>query len=1268
MGRAMIRRSCSFFFPTTTPAPASIVQQQGRTPVNSMYTQWPASGYVYGYGSGASGWGSVVDQAGSNAFEPPRPPSMPSTPVWPSESTPGRGESHFWNGAQTIPTHTPSMYPGYPSVPALTPGAYPQQPQWPVSSLVPPTHPQHTNYARQYANLDRQMVPSYGQPPSYSIPGEIQYDAGAQYVGPSRATGDIPGPGAASEYFEMNRSAASGSMGSGYSQFSVEAPPNGYNSGREYAYDATSSNGRSSPLSVSTPLDSFSDSWEWSSERPTTPAADELVDGLSDANESPLKFVDRRDAPGTMPSSENAPAPAPIVNNVDATAVQNLFDDCTWRRSDTTWLDAGVWSEFITFPDGLQLTSWKKIYRMERVHGMPSEIPFLGVDTVFLISATDGKTENEATTDEPTENMTIDNIFRDGCPHSFGNSPTGSRGKPDTKISGIFFPGCNARMTIAVRRARAECTGILACDSLDPAFIEIRQGPLDPDAKKMVLRARLRDRELQNNTRVGQVMTFTNSLEHVYCRGILADGTRCSGHGVVLELAKPKNGKKHGIACSARHGELQAGSAHVALPLPPYIDEGILANAIAGKQIIDEEDNDGKCAMTLSRRSNKKNGHCPMNHWKDGRQFKAKLRVINCGAKMTLFCPDEQQYPDLALTCLVFPHRDRPHLHVTALGTRCPHSVRERYKTVVREYGAGATVARVENSEVAQTILGSKPTLFHPGLASTSLKTRLLREVRLEAGVRGPRSEDEEIASYVTRQQSSASPYIHSWFSRGGKRVIFGANAQLLKRVHDFRTLDFDSSYKPVNGKFQMFELNGFLAAFNRTITGMRVWIEPHDRLAFGDLWTELLRLIRVLTSQNLRFKGLHRGGKILGINSDMEAAPLLGFADAVWGTLSDERKAAIGERVKLLSYVLRICHVHFDRGVYGRELAHLPASTLEKLAELKTVESVAAFEEWEAAVRAFNDKQLDAWLVQKKMHRWLIPGIAQPLSNIPLDDWHLMPPNTNVGEGQHRWNNIQTGVSMGVIDSMEKYEKLDAEVEAELVLAETTGDNRNEYNDAVHRCASSSSRQAGARDKARRARVADDYVRQKTLLLNDAKEVLRAAREQSTGSAARKRAVEDAKRQVAEAEAALALAKAEVDSNSSGRVPLPRPRTRAADAASCDSEPLAAAPIAVPQAPPTSPGEELAAAPTEQAQGTRRGTRKRVRSTAQAQAAPAKAKRVKKAPPPLDLEWPCWSPKGKHRITALESARMDPEGFKSEWQDYAELVDEMLEQDPLRI
>jgi hypothetical protein len=103
---------------------------------------------------------------------------------------------------------------------------------------------------------------------------------------------------------------------------------------------------------------------------------------------------------------------------------------------------------------------------------------------------------------------------------------------------------------------------------------------------------------------------------------------------------------------------------------------------------------------------------------------------------------------------------------------------------------------------------------------------------------------------------------------------------------------------------------------YHAAVTVMRVWMEVHDRASYKSVWEEIQRVVLKLTKKQLKFKGLHKGGKILGLNSDMEAAPLLGFADAFGPTVDLEhvRLAVLTDPSALLSFVLRICYTHVNR------------------------------------------------------------------------------------------------------------------------------------------------------------------------------------------------------------------------------------------------------------------------------------------------------------------------------------------------------------------
>ncbi|KAJ7049792.1 hypothetical protein C8F01DRAFT_1264833 [Mycena amicta] len=1056
-----------------------------------------------------------------------------------------------------------------------------------------------------------------------------------------------------------------------------------------YSDDIRASSRFSTPYSDSGTPDVFTETWDSTGENvsavssPRFTSMEPEIDTDKDASElhelptgSPLKFVVRESAART-----SGVGALPERNDVDIRGIDNLFEDCEWRRSDIVWLDDGIWSEYITFPKGVSLTSGKPLARLERVHGgIPTELPHLSEPTAFILTAPDSARD---------DGLTMDNLFRSGCPHSF----TGSTGAPagDTSILGLFFPSqdpakkIDPKAKITVRRAVPTCRGILACESLDESLIVGERRELDPHAKRNLAHAQLRTRELQGTSRVGQVLTFISAMERFHCRGVLLDKSRCGGKAVLEKLDAPKHGKTYAVACSERHTEVADGFPHSEHHLPPHIDEGILRDALDGRRVIDGEDLDGCCSMTKSLSKNHGGqAYCGMEHTKDGTRFKAKMVKIPCGAKITFFVPIAV-YTSLDLTCIAYPHPQTPHRHITASGTKCPHQIREEYISLALEYGSGVTV----NSQLAKTRFGGKtPSEYHPSLINQSLKTRLIREARKRSSARGPMTRAEETASHVAWDQASDDPYIQSSISRAGKSIYFGANPRLLCRAHKLRTIDMDTSFKPVDGALQMFEVNGWLWSHACMITVLRI-----------------LRLITTLTSQRLRFKNLHPGGTMLGLLSDMEAAPLLGFADAVWDTLTPARQAEIETPISLLPYVLRICHlIECRRGVDSDQLKDLSVADREHVRSLKYCTTCEEFEEWKVKFAMIKDPngRLRAYWRHKEMHTFILPGLVQPLSKIHVDDWHLMPANTNIGEGQHRWNNIQTGVSMTPVESMKRYKALDAEQEARLAQAELTGDLRNEHNETVDRCVNSMSRKAGAIAKTHRVRTLDEHVRLRTILLNEAKEALQTAKEesQSNRSQLAKQRVEAKKQQVLEAEKALALAKAESNSNSSGRVPLPRVQTRttattvtpampttpAVASTSVDAldlpqphpstshveEPMTAmetseAPttsipadttpdLPQPPTPVTPPGEPIATA--EPAEAPVRQLRKRSRAEGTTTRPVNPSKRTKKDEGELNLDWEMVVD-GK-RWWARDFAHENREEFKLEWPKYAHLVDNL--------
>ncbi|KAJ6545678.1 hypothetical protein B0H19DRAFT_1380185 [Mycena capillaripes] len=762
-------------------------------------------------------------------------------------------------------------------------------------------------------------------------------------------------------------------------------------------------------------------------------------------------------------------------------------DSWPWRESAIIWTDPGVSSKVVDFPDGFPITAKTRVFHIELVNGIPSQFPIPEELTAFIVCAD--------TLDAEDKRKTIDAILKDYDPHSYSGS-TGSRREPDAFVIGSLF-GLDPSVRVACRRVEAKCGGVVACESLDAAFLNAPCRFPDPLYRQTLIEAEMRTRELQDTSTVGRVLTFERSLQSFSCKAILADGSSCKGTALMVRAKKRIRNKDYVIVCSQQDKPCAQGSGrHTVLAILDHIDEDILFKVLNRQPIVENHD-------------------AAYNHMKDGLSFKAKIIALACKAIYHAYCPWEDRFPTLSHTAVVIPTLT-PHTHPPPPENKINQTVARLYMECARKLGSSATPARVDRAPTTIALLGTTPALFHPALANRDIRLRLIQRVKEE--LNGPEHTGDvrtQVAVYLAQQQAlpPAERYLQSSIIRDGRTVIFGIHPELIKNIHRVRTLDCDTTFKPVAGSMQIFEVNAWLTAINEVpVTLGRVWMEAHDRTIFKQVWEELRRLVTVLTGRPLLFKGLHVRGTILGLNADMEVAPLLGFADAFLPTIDrEELRGVVTDAGTLLLFVLRLCYTHIFRGV--PEAPHLSKDDHDRIkgfVHLETPQAVEDFKLWIANVPD-PDGAIARWWKQKLMHFWLLPATIQCLSRIPLNDWHTMPATTNLGEAQHARNNAETGTQMGIIESFKKYAEYDARRAAEINVKLATGNLNNNQNELVHRYASSNRRHAAAADKGMRARDADERV----IALRQAK---------------------------VQVEAELKQAVAESKSNSSGRVPAGRP------------------------------------------------------------------------------------------------------------------------------
>jgi hypothetical protein len=61
----------------------------------------------------------------------------------------------------------------------------------------------------------------------------------------------------------------------------------------------------------------------------------------------------------------------------------------------------------------------------------------------------------------------------------------------------------------------------------------------------------------------------------------------------------------------------------------------------------------------------------------------------------------------------------------------------------------------------------------------------------------------------------------------------------------------------------------------------------------------------------------------------------------------------------------------------------------------------------------------LSAWWDHKTNNSWILPSLVKCLSKMDSVDWDLTPPTTNVGESQHHWTNINTGIQLSLLEAI---------------------------------------------------------------------------------------------------------------------------------------------------------------------------------------------------------------------------------------------------------
>lgn len=58
-------------------------------------------------------------------------------------------------------------------------------------------------------------------------------------------------------------------------------------------------------------------------------------------------------------------------------------------------------------------------------------------------------------------------------------------------------------------------------------------------------------------------------------------------------------------------------------------------------------------------------------------------------------------------------------------------------------------------------------------------------------------------------------------------------------------------------------------------------------------------------------------------------------------------------------------------------------------------------------------------WWAHKVNNTWILPSLIQCLSKMTPEDWATTHSTSNIGESQHHWTNIHTGIKLSLLEAI---------------------------------------------------------------------------------------------------------------------------------------------------------------------------------------------------------------------------------------------------------
>ncbi|KAJ6573309.1 hypothetical protein B0H10DRAFT_2199442 [Mycena sp. CBHHK59/15] len=776
-----------------------------------------------------------------------------------------------------------------------------------------------------------------------------------------------------------------------------------------------------------------------------------------------------------------------------------------------------------------RITTNVTVQRVEYLDQIPSIFPIPEIPTAFVVDLQDPKFD---LVDNSGKLYTVDALIK----NKDNDSWSGGTGRADSKVLVTFEAGQPA---ILCRRSRLDCKGSYACKHVDPALLNVVRRDLNPATQDAVFAAQRETRRQEGKSPEQRVTEFLQIIRGHKCTARLANGAKCHGIAVLRNKKQKSRGHSFWLGCSGWTPESASSCPkHRSIPIPDDVDQDLFLTGFNGQPLVTDDSKDtAACSAIVHPNSGLKTGKCPHTHIIDGQPHTNSPIVKHpCSASRTIYVPVDENIRK----ALIVHKGNIAHNHPMPALKKVSYELKVSYQKCIQAVGCvGATVAKVDNgadffklSAPSQTedapapstkllLGGKKPGEFAPALQSNAAKGKMLHTAKVNTYPEGLGVEGAFKLFFNDLKKPVHERYIQRVVAMpDGGVMILTCLAALMKLLDDSGVTSFenDTTFKRVAGDINEWEVVIFLKALQRAVTIARAYINGASAQFFERLYDEFQALKLDLTGKPVAFKRFVKGGNIVAMNSDMEAAQVLGAARSFF-KLNDEEYSKLANDTpgeKIAPEIIKLCTTHGKRAVLDFK-SLVSEADYQRLMDFIYIDSTEKLDEFSEFVRGLGVKKIQDWWDHKAISPWILPCLIKSQSPMSADDWDSTPSTTNTGEGQHHWTNSRTGIKLSLVEAIESTRKLDMEVLREIEISKKSGVLINSHNESSHRRVRNTTRQSTTMRKVHESNQLSEERDNIDIEMADLKEKMKALKERrsATGKTAKTSASSAASRRV---------------------------------------------------------------------------------------------------------------------------------------------------------